>query len=139
MGPASAMPTGSGRGSVPLRRCSLQSADELGLGRIELLPRRRRIEPGTAVHLGKRQPATRPSGPFGTHEVAGGSLWVGVAFPGPGVDELARLLLDAPQRQEGTPGRDAGLLLELATGRRQGILAFGQLAFGDGPGARIPM
>jgi hypothetical protein len=99
------------------RECSLQPIYQLGLRRIDLLPRAARIEPFAPVHLGEGEPPPRASGPLGTHHIAPGLVRICLPLPSPGVHELAGLLADAAQRQEGSFGADARLLLELADGR----------------------
>jgi hypothetical protein len=58
-----------------------------------------------------------------------------IPFEGPGINHLARLLADGGELEERACGLDAGLLLELAAGRSEGILAFVEFAFGDRSGS----
>ena len=64
---------------------------------------------------------------------------LGVALPGPGVDDLAGLLPDAAQRHERLARVDAGLLLELPARGRQQLLALVHDALGNGPGTGVPV
>src|SRR5688572_33143469 len=74
------------------REGNLQAIDERRLRRIHLLPCHARIEPGAAIDLGKGEPSARAPGPLSLHRVAGHLSRIGIAFPGPGMDQLARLL-----------------------------------------------
>ena len=116
----------------------LQPAEQLALGRVQLLPRHLEREPAAAVHLGIGDPATRASRPLDRRGVARDRGGIGVALAGPGMDRLAGLLPNAAERQERSIRHQARLLAELATGRVQERLARRDQPLGDGPRARVP-
>ena len=58
---------------------------------------------------------------------------IAVALEGPGLDDLAALLLDGLQGPERPPRFQARLLLELPLGRDQQIFVAVRFAFGDRP------
>ena len=64
-------------------------------------------------------------------------LLVRLALDGPGVDDLAALLLDRRQSSEGSSWRDAGFLLELPLGGFEPVLTRYDLTLGNRPSAVI--
>src|SRR5712691_2824772 len=115
----------------------LQTADQLGLRRIDLLARSLRAEPATAIDFWKGEPSARAAGPLGPHHVAGDTVGIRISLPGPRLDFLAGLLADASKREEWTLGPYPGLLLELPARRAERVFTSLDQALGNRPGARI--
>ena len=75
--------------------------------------------------------------PLDREGVAGDRRRVAVPLEGPGVDDLAPLLLHRAQGEEGAGRGGADLLLELPDGGVEGLLARPDLALGDRPGPLV--
>ena len=97
------------------------------------LARPRDAEPFRPVDFGKRFLATAAGRPFHGERVALDGMRIAVALKGPCVNDLAALLLDRLEWNEGAGRFQARLLLELPLGGDEQILVGIRFALGDRP------
>src|SRR5260370_5542637 len=114
-----------------------QAVDELPLARQDLLPCGFGRKPFGAIDFREALPGGALRRPFDHGGIGLDFGRVEIALDRPGEHALAAGLAHLAQRAELALGPDPGLLLELAHGDRERILAGRIFALGDRPGARI--
>src|SRR5690606_26286953 len=131
-----AQPSGGGDCLAPRRAARddlLEPADQLRLRRVDPNACFVEREPLAAVHFGIGDPLSRSRRPLGARAVAHDRGRIQITLTRPGVHRLAGLLLHPPERNERTVERRAGLLLELAPGRGEVVLALIDDTLWNGP------
>ncbi len=94
-------------------------------------------EPLGAVDFWEFDVAAGAWGPLDADEVAGEGGGVAIARAGEGGDGFAAGLPDGAEGVEWAGGGEAGFFGEFADGGFEGLLGWGEFAFGDGPCAAV--
>src|SRR6185295_19393835 len=96
-----------------------------------------KIEPGSAIDLGKALHAAAARRPFELEIIADDGVGIEIDLGGERLDHLAATLPDLAERYERRRQRRAELLGEFAPRHRLGLFIGAELALRDRPGANI--